>query len=283
MTKKRVVVVYVPVIHQGYINFIRSMEDKIEEVLLLGSEIISIFDHLARKDLRAIDPFLALLTLKECGFSIPISLCTKSTLLSIANNKMVQVIMPDEHECREVAKMFALTDVEYEKVFLRWHQGNILAQNKVIPDEKIAIDDFNQQMMMSVAKIQSEKSLDWWRQVGAVLVRGEEIVLSTYNQHVPDERIPYVVGDPRACFKKGLTIELSTAVHAEAGLIAEAARRGICTEGCSLYVTTFPCPPCAKLVAYSGVKKVYFQDGYSMLDGENILRHQGVEIVQVLS
>lgn len=282
MTKKRVVVVYVPVIHQGYINFIQSMEDKIEEVLLLGSEIIGIFDHLARKDLRAINPSLALLALKECGFSIPISLCTESTLISIANNKMVQVIMPDEHECRQVAKMFALTDVEYEKVFLRWHQGNILAQNQVTPEEKISIDDFNQRMM-SAARTQAEQSLDWWRQVGAVLIQRGRVVLGAHNQHVPDERLPYVMGDPRSCSKKGLNIELSTAVHAEAGLIAEAAKRGIRTEGSLLYVTTFPCPPCSKLIAYSGVKTLYFQEGYSMLDGEEILRHQGVEIIQVLS
>lgn len=281
MAINRVLIAYIPVIHQGYINFFRSMEEKVDIIFLFGSEIINKFDHLARKDLRAIDPSLAAIALREVGFSVPISLCTESVLVGIVNDGSVQVIMPDEHECHELADMFALTTVEYKKVFLRWHQGNILVQNEVALDRVATMEEFDR-LMMAKASIQAERSLDWWRQVGAVLVRDEEIVLSTYNQHVPDERTPYVMGDPRACFKKGLSIELSTAVHAEAGLIAEAARRGICTEGCSLYVTTFPCPPCAKLVAYSGIKKVYFQDGYSILDGENILRHQGVEIVQVI-
>ncbi len=281
MKTKKVIIAYVPVVHQGYIDFLRRLEGRVEAILLFGPEIIKKFDHLSRKDLRAVDPSLVALSLREVGFSVPISLCTESVLVSIAVNEAVKVIMPDEYECYMLAEMFALVAVEYEKVFLRWHQGNILAQNEVAPDSVTTMEEFDR-LMMAKASIQAERSLDWWRQVGAVLVRDEEIILSAYNQHVPDERIPYVIGDPRACFKKGLSIELSTAVHAEAGLIAEAARRGICTEGCSLYVTTFPCPPCAKLVAYSGIKKLYFQEGYSMLDGEDILRHQDVEIVQVI-
>ena len=38
-------------------------------------------------------------------------------------------------------------------------------------------------------------------------------------------------------------------MHAEARLIAAAAREGRATAGAVLYVTDFPCPPCAKLIA----------------------------------
>ena len=74
-------------------------------------------------------------------------------------------------------------------------------------------------------------------------------------------------------------MELSTALHAEAGLIVEAAKKGISLEGATLYVTTFPCPNCAKLVAASGIKKLIYQDGYSVLDGEELLRSAGLIIV----
>jgi dCMP deaminase len=60
-----------------------------------------------------------------------------------------------------------------------------------------------------------------------------------------------------------------------------AARRGISLEGKSMYVTTFPCPACGKLVAFSGIKNIYFKDGYAMLDSEDILKSQGVGIFQV--
>jgi dCMP deaminase len=89
------------------------------------------------------------------------------------------------------------------------------------------------------------------------------------------------VGDPRGNFYKGVHLELSTATHAEAALIARAAREGMVTDGATMYVTDFPCPPCAKLVAGAGVTKLIFREGYAVLDGRDVLEAAGVEIVRV--
>ena len=70
-------------------------------------------------------------------------------------------------------------------------------------------------------------------------------------------------------------------MHAEAAVIAEAAKKGIATQGCDVYATTFPCPTCAKLIAAAGIKKLYYQDGYALLDGENVLKSAGVKIIKV--
>jgi dCMP deaminase len=46
--------------------------------------------------------------------------------------------------------------------------------------------------------------------------------------------------------------------HAEANVIAQAARVGAKLEGASLLVTAlYPCSTCAKLIIQSGIKKVY--------------------------
>ena len=82
-------------------------------------------------------------------------------------------------------------------------------------------------------------------------------------------------------FKRGLNIELTTDQHAESVVISEAAKKGIALLGADLYISTFPCPPCAKIVAAAGIKRCYFLSGYSMLDGERILKDSGVEIIQV--
>ena len=82
-------------------------------------------------------------------------------------------------------------------------------------------------------------------------------------------------------FKRGVHIELTTDAHAESRLISEAANRGISIAGADLYVTTFPCPPCAKVVAPSGIRRCYFASGYAMLDGERVLRDADIEIVFV--
>ena len=106
-------------------------------------------------------------------------------------------------------------------------------------------------------------------------------VIVTHNKHMPSEHSPYIYGDPRNNFSKGINIEISTSIHAEARAIAEAARRGISLKDTSIYVSTFPCPPCAKLIAYSGIKKLYYSSGYGVLDGESILKSQDVELIFV--
>ena len=88
-------------------------------------------------------------------------------------------------------------------------------------------------------------------------------------------------GDPRSNFDAGQRLDISTAIHSEVGLIAKAAKQGLSLDGASAYVTTFPCPNCAHLLAEAGIKKVYYQKGYSLLDAEEILKAYGVEIILV--
>jgi len=114
---------------------------------------------------------------------------------------------------------------------------------------------------LAEAEAEAEKSSDIWRHVGAVLVRNGEALLTAHNQHLPHAQTPYENGDPRNAFHKGDHIEISTAIHAEAALIAEAARKGIATEECDMYLTVFPCPPCAKLIARSGISTLYCGGG----------------------
>jgi dCMP deaminase len=124
-------------------------------------------------------------------------------------------------------------------------------------------------------------SIDWWRQVGAALRLADGELMSATNVHTPHPLTPYAVGDPRANLYKGVGLELSTATHAEAGLIARAARKGKATKGGVMFVSDFPCPPCAKLIAGAGIAKLYYVEGYAVLDGQDVLETAGVEIVQL--
>jgi dCMP deaminase len=89
------------------------------------------------------------------------------------------------------------------------------------------------------------------------------------------------MGDVRAQFHKGEQLELTTAIHAEALAIATAAKRGMTTLGAEILVTDFPCPVCARLIGAVGIKTVYYRRGYSLMDGEEILRAFGVKIIKV--
>jgi dCMP deaminase len=135
--------------------------------------------------------------------------------------------------------------------------------------------------LLGTAATAAQRSSDWWRQVGAVAARGGTVLASAYNQHHPTEYAPYLDGDPRNNFSRGERVDLSTAIHAEAAIVARAARDGLPLHGADLYVSTFPCPACARLVAEAGFRRVYFAGPYSLLDGEAVLRQAGVELCWV--
>jgi dCMP deaminase len=165
---------------------------------------------------------------------------------------------------------------------LRWDRHNSFAGQPGAADQEISEKEFDKKMC-GLAEEEAQKSSDWWRRIGAVLVKDSKIVLVNHNRHTPSEHMPYAVGDPRNAYNKGVAVELGTSIHSEAGIIAEAASKGISLEGASLYVSTFPCPPCAKLIAYSGIKNLYYTSGYGVLDGENVLKARGVKIIFVKS
>ena len=53
-------------------------------------------------------------------------------------------------------------------------------------------------------------------------------------------------------------IEFGRILHAEMSALSDAARKGICVEGATLYCTTFPCHLCAKLIVAAGITKVVY-------------------------
>lgn len=51
-------------------------------------------------------------------------------------------------------------------------------------------------------------------------------------------------------------------VHAEQNALADAARRGICVQGATAYVTHFPCIICTRLLLASGITSVKYRFDY---------------------
>jgi dCMP deaminase len=51
-------------------------------------------------------------------------------------------------------------------------------------------------------------------------------------------------------------------IHAEANAIVQAAKHGIRIENSEIYVTASPCYNCFKMIANSGIKKIYFGEFY---------------------
>lgn len=272
------VIVYIPVLHDGYRKLLDLHKDA-NTVFVWGKTLISEVDYL-QKEIRALDPDLIVKSIRGWGLSAEVKLLEVDNLKEAIDSADELVLPNDDISHLLVEKYLMGKKVCYENIFLRWDRQNSVRKNKIANDQTVTEDEFSR-MMIQKAETESEKSSDWWRRVGSVVIKNGEVLLVGHNHHVPSEHTPYIDGDPRNGFHKGEYLELSTAMHAEAGIIAEAARRGISLSGCDIYVTVFPCPPCAKLIAYSGIKKIYYKDGYGVLDGEGIMKEKGVEIIQV--
>lgn len=274
----RTLVAYVPVLHEGYRRFFEKHKGP-KELLLFGPDITAEFPWLA-KEIRQLDPALMRKAIEALGMFKRVALLDK-TSARVLNSKKKNIVLPDEDVSRALAqKYFPEAHAAFDPIFLRWDKHNSIAEKPIVPEGSITRDEFHRRVMQQ-AEAEAQKSSDIWRHVGGAIVKNGAVMLTGHNTHLPSPFTPYVNGDPRNNFHKGDHIEISTSFHVEASLIAEAARRGVSLEGADLYVTTFPCPPCAKVVAHSGIKTLYYGGGYGVLDGEDILKGAGIRIIFV--
>lgn len=281
---KKIAIAYIPVLHKGYLTFLEALKVQgITELYLIGDCILEAhdeLDYLNRKDrLRALpiqvvqDALSAITTLRVCEL-------TDEKIQEIQNTA-VTISTPREDIGRVVVEAyFADTEVTYIDIFLRWNRDNTGEAKAVEAHRTISLSEFQKEVFAAVLS-EAENAVDWWRQVGAALVKDNEILFVTHNEHMPEKEQPAIIGDTRALFKRGINVNYVTSAHAEVVAIAEAAKRGIATKGAELYLTDFPCPYCARLIAKAGIKKLYFMRGYAVLAGDEFLKEEAVEVIRV--
>ncbi len=70
-------------------------------------------------------------------------------------------------------------------------------------------------------------------------------------------------------------------VHAEANAIIQAARNGVCIDGADIYVTASPCWNCFKLIANSGIKRIYYGEFYRDEKSLKVAKECGIELISL--
>jgi dCMP deaminase len=288
-----VAVAYVPVLHEGYRRFVEA-HAKGGRLYLIGPELYRDYRPLA-KDIRCLDAELVAASIGAWGICSEVGVLDERRAEQLAAEGPTLTLPAEDVSYQVVERYFSRCPVRYDTVFLRWDKSRSVqmlvpaAARQVETDALLAElaaagvpDDARLAELAAAAQTEGARSIDWWRQVGAAIRFADGTIASASSEHSPHRLSAYTAGDPRANFFKGVHLELSTATHAEARLIAEAARDGISTKSAAMYVTDFPCPPCAKLIAAAGIAKLYFRTGYAVLDGEDVLAAAGVEIVQVV-
>ncbi len=264
-------------LHAGYAALFDKHADA-DEVLLLGQSFADDFPVL-RKEIRALAPDVAASYLVAAARFPSVRVVERDTLtVALVGDVLVA---PDEELMRAVlATHEPPPEIVWERTFLRWDRSWSLAGRPPSYDGRITGSELDRALMLR-ATAEAGLSSDWWRQVGALAVRDGEVLGMAHNAHRPTEYSPYLNGDPRNDFSRGVHMELSTAMHAEATLVGQAARTGVALAGADLYVSTFPCPACARLVAEAGFRRCFFAGPYAVLDGDDVLRAAGVELIWV--
>lgn len=272
------VVSYVPALHQGYLDFFEKHPGNIS---LLGRDFLQEAPRLER-DIRAVDPIVMRRALGSLSIADSVEVLTYDNIEDFVG-RAEAVLMPDEDINHQFAETYLPSlPIRFESAFLRWDWQASTAEYNLTPDTIITQAEFDLQMM-NLAREEADKSPDWWRQVGGVVIREDRILFKAYNAPYPDPDYDVnTFGDPRSNFEAGEQIEASKVLHCELNIIAQAAHEGVSLEGAHIYVTTFPCPVCARAIAASGIEKVYFKEGYSKLDAADVLGRTGVELVRVI-
>ena len=110
----------------------------------------------------------------------------------------------------------------------------------------------------SLADLASTRATCDRKHVGAVLVRDNRVLATGYNGSV--RGLPH-------CDDAGHTMEdghCVRTVHAEVNAVLSAARHGVSTDGATLYVNTYPCWLCFKMVANAGITRIVYADRYNV-------------------
>lgn len=128
---------------------------------------------------------------------------------------------------------------------------------------------------MTIAVQAARRSTCDRKWVGAVIVRDRTILSTGYNGSIR--------GMPH-CDDVGHTMENGhcvATVHAEANAIIQAAKNGTAIDGADIYITASPCWNCFKLIANSGIKKIFYLEFYRDEKILQVARRAGIELNQV--
>jgi dCMP deaminase len=123
------------------------------------------------------------------------------------------------------------------------------------------------------------------RQVGAILVKGKQIISTGYNG-TPRGLKNCSEGGCERCnsdesqHPRGKDLDKCACSHAEENTIVQAALHGMSTDGATLYTTDSPCTICAKMIINAGIKKIVAGGEYPDDLGTELLKEAGIELVK---
>lgn len=133
---------------------------------------------------------------------------------------------------------------------------------------------------MAMADLVKKRATCPRRAVGAVIVKDKHVLTTGYNGAPKGFEHPCDTGCLRdeLDIPSGMMADVCPCLHAEQNAIIQAATFGLSIKGAQMYCTTQPCMQCSRMIANSGITRVYFQQEYADPMSIGLLVTAGVEL-----
>ena len=137
---------------------------------------------------------------------------------------------------------------------------------------------------MEIADVVTKRSNCVSRKVGAVITVDNQIITTGYNG--APKGLHHCV-DAGGCLRKlnniqsGTRQEVCRAAHAEQNAIISAAVRGVSIKGGTLYVNTYPCSICTRMIINAEIKRIVYDSDYSDPLSKEMLDESGIQVLRL--
>jgi len=111
--------------------------------------------------------------------------------------------------------------------------------------------------------------------VGAIIVKDKNIISTGYNGSIRGLEHCETVG---CLMMEG---HCTRTIHAEANAIIQAAKHGLMIDRAEIYISASPCFNCFKLIANSGIAKIYFMEFYRDQRIIEIAKKLNIELIDM--
>ena len=144
--------------------------------------------------------------------------------------------------------------------------------------DRISVDLY----FLKIAMVVAERSTCHRHHVGAVSVRGKQLLTTGYNGAPAGMADCLELGCLREGIPSGERTEICRAVHAEENAIIQGSLHGISIEGATIYCTLSPCRRCAKMLCNARIARfVTFNTVYGESVFADVFGEAGIEFVVV--
>lgn len=121
-------------------------------------------------------------------------------------------------------------------------------------------DEYFKELVLLTSKRSSCEKLN----VGCIFVKDNRIIAQGYNGYIAGCRHKMIIKDNH---------NIAT-IHAEQNTITDCAKRGVSSEGCTAYITHYPCYNCMKLMVSCGICKINYINDYN---NDNLVNELALE------